>query len=389
MFNDFFYTKCVITFIKKHVPFLIMSFILLLMIAFLIVLGVLKNSVEIAEAWTRTFGRWYTKTFGEFNEKFSFSITEVSFVIVIISCVVFLAWGFSLLGNKKIWPFIHRMLMVSLIVVGTITIYNASVGMAYVRKPLPLERYKGEIKKEEFVQIATYFVEDCNDCANQLEFDDKGEIVLPYSKKDMIEKLRVEFIRLTDDYYNSYTPMAKALISSPLFTSVSIVGMYFGVLGEANYNTHSTNAELPFYIAHEMAHGKGVMREDDAQLLATYICLTSEDSLFRYSAYYNTMDRILNILTYTDNKDDYKNVKSQISEKVWTNFNYIYDHWKGEAFLSEFGDKVNDIYLKLFGQKGGTSSYTDTDTDVDDQGKVAYLSNYQSIYFKIYYDKKA
>ena len=111
-------------------------------------------------------------------------------------------------------------------------------------------------------------MEDCNKCADELEFDSNGEIILPYSKNSLIEKLRIEYERIKDDYYSSYTPKAKALGSSPLFTSVGIVGMYFGVLGEANYNTYSTNAELPFYIAHEMAHGKGVMRENDAQLVA-------------------------------------------------------------------------------------------------------------------------
>ena len=276
--------------------------------------------------------------------------------------------------------------MVALIVVGTITVYSASVGMAYVRKPLPLERYKGEIKKEEFAQIATYFVEDCNNCAEQLKFDDKGEIILPYSKKDMIEKLRVEYLRLTDDYYNSYTPMAKALISSPLFTSVSIVGLYFGVLGEANYNTNSTNAELPFYIAHEMAHGKGVMREDDAQLLAFYLLSTSDDPLLRCSAYYNTIGRIIDITSYTDNPNDRKEVIALISDDIRANQTYIYNHWKGRMFLYDFGNQINDWYLKTFSQNKGTISYDDTPTEVDPGGHVITLSNYQSIYFKIYYD---
>ena len=377
------------TFIKKHIPFLIMSFVLLLEIIFLIVISILKNNTAIAEAWTRNFGRGYTTLFGKINENVPFSITEVSMIIVIISCIIFLAWGFSLLGTKKPWGFIHRLLMIGIIVIGTVAMYNASVGMAYNRKAMPIDRYTGEIKTEEFVQIATYFVEDCNKCADEMRFDDEGEIILPFKKEHINDLLKKEYAKLDNDYFSSYTPTAKALGSSPLFTSVAIVGMFFAVLGEANYNTYSTNAELPFYIAHEMAHGKGVMREDDAQLLAMQICLKSEEPLLRYSAYYNTLDSILRILDYTENEEDYDNVKSLISDKVWKNYSYIYKHWKGKMFLADFGDKVNDWYLKTFGQKGGTSSYEDTDTDVDPEtGKVVYLSNYQSIYFKIYYDKR-
>lgn len=366
-----------------------MSFLLILQIAFLIVLLILRNNTAIAEQWTRGFSRSYLEKWGQFNSIFDFSFTEISFIVVVISCIVFLAWGFSLLGNKKYWAFIHRVLMVALIVMGTITMYHASVGMAYNRKPLELEKYKGEINKDEFRQIATYFVNDLNECAEQLDFNESGEIILPYSEKHMVEKLRNEFSRLDSDYYNDYVPKAKPIAFSSIFTSVGIVGFYFGDLGEANYSTFSTNAEKPFYMMHEMCHGAGVMREDDAQVLTTYLGLSSEDPLIRYSAYYNTIDRILEILRLTDNPKDYDEVNGMISAKVWKNYNFIYNHWQGKTFLSDFGDKVNDWYLKTFGQKNGTASYVDTDTEVDDSGTVISLSSYQSIYFRLYYEKKA
>ena len=76
-----------------------MSFILLLMIAFLIVMGVLQRNTAISEAWTRGFGRQYTKAMSYFNRNFLFSVTEASFFVVALSCVFFLGWGFSFLGN--------------------------------------------------------------------------------------------------------------------------------------------------------------------------------------------------------------------------------------------------------------------------------------------------
>ena len=375
-------------FIKNHIPFLIMTFILLLMIAFLIVMAVLKNNVQIAEAWTRGFGRNYTRAMSEFNKNFLFSVTEASFFIVLLSCVFFLGWGFSFLGNKKVWPFVHRALMVTLIVVGTITMYNASVGMAYNRAPMPIEGYEGEIKKEDFRQIATYFVEDYNKCVKDLGIDEKGEIKTKDTQEDIIAKVRLEFNKLNNDYFSSTVAHPKELATSGLFNTVSIVGMYFGVLGEVNYNSYATKAELPFYIAHELCHSIGVMREDDAQLLSCYLLTTSDDPLLRLSGYWNTIDRIIDITRLTDNKDDYKEVNNLICDEIWTNYSYVYNHWKGKTFLSDFGDKVNDWYLKTFGQKSGTSSYDDTPTEVDPGGNVIALSNYQSIYFKIYYDKQ-
>ena len=55
-------------------------------------------------------------------------------------------------------------------------------------------------------------------------------------------------------------------------------------------------------------------------------------------------------------------------------------------FLYDFGNAVNDWYLKIFSQNKGTISYDDTPTEVDPGGHVITLSNYQRIYFKIYYE---
>ena len=378
------------TFIKKHTSTFVMSIVLLAIIIFLILISILKNNVAIAETWTRTFGRAYTSSIGKAISQIPFSVTEVVIASIIISCFIILAWAFSLLGTKNYWGFANKLLMIGLVVVGTITMYNASVGMAYHRKPLPIERYDGVIDSSKFKQIATYFVEDYNNCADKLSFNDQGEIIAPYSQKELIQRLRNEFHKLDgNDYFDEFTPTAKPLQSSGIFTTLSIVGIYFGVFGEVNYSTFSTNAELPFYIAHEMCHGKGVLREDDAQLLAFYVCVTSADPYIRYSAYWNTIDRIMAIAALTDNPDDYTEVKQLVSDKIKKNNSYIYKHWKGMTFLSDLGDKVNDWYLKTFGQSKGTTAYIDTDPEVDPGGKVIYLSNYQGIYFKIYYEENS
>lgn len=372
------------SFIRKHVPFVVMSSLLLGMIVFLIVLIILKQNQNIAESWTRTFGRAYTEAFGIANQFVPFSVTELSFLVSIISCVVFLAWGFCCLGLHQWWKAVHRFLMVTLVVTGAVTMYNASVGMAYNRKALPIEDYSGEVKKEELKAIASYYVNDYNHCADKLEFDDNGEIIMPYSKETLLYKLRDEFLKVKDDpYYGKYVPLAKEMASSGIYTSFGIVGVYFGVLGEANYNYFSTNAELPFYIMHELCHGVGVMREDDAQLLSTYLCLRSDDYYIRYSCYYSTIDRIIELTKLSGNQSDYKDVNNMISQKIWKNYSYIYNHWKGKTFMYDLGDKINDWYLKTFGQKEGTTSYIDTEPkEIDDK---IYLSKYQSIYFTHYY----
>ena len=363
-----------------------MSLLLVLMIVFLIVMSALKTNAHIAEQWTRTFGRTYTKVMSDVNRFYPFSLTEFINIGAIIFGFIWLGWGFSLLGNGKVWPFINRVLMVTLMIVGSITAFNAACGMAYTREAMPIERYKGEIKKEDFKAIATYFVEDYNNCIHELGIDEKGEIIMPYSREDMIAKIRLEFNKLDNDYFSKNVAHPKELITSGLFTTVGIVGMYYGVLGEANYSSYCTNAELPFTICHELCHSIGVLREDDAQLLSFYLLSTSDDPLLRYSAYFHTIDSIMSLVMLSGVEGEYQEVRDLLCDEIYDNHYYIYQHWKGKMFLMDLGDKINDWYLKTFGQKNGTVSYVDTKPVVDEHEQVIVLSNYQSIYFKIYYD---
>ena len=175
-----------VRFIRKHIAFLIMTTVLLIQIALLIVTSILSKNVQVSEFFTRTFVRGYVNVFGKVNEKLNFSLTEFSFIVVIVSCFIYIAWGFCLLRNKNPWGLIHRLMMVTLIIVGGVTMYNLTAGMEYNREALPVKGYQGEIKKEEFVQIATYFVEDYNKCAEEIQLDEQGEIVLPYTREHLL-----------------------------------------------------------------------------------------------------------------------------------------------------------------------------------------------------------
>ena len=52
--------------------------------------------------------------------------------------------------------------------------------------------------------------------------------------------------------------------------------------------------------------------------------------------------------------------------------------------MLKFGDAVNDFYLKLSGQKGGSSDYQDTKPIIDPDGNVISLSRYQKLVCKIF-----
>ena len=145
-----------------------------------------------------------------------------------------------------------------------------------------------------------------------------------------------------------------------------------------------TNGEHPFTLAHELAHSKGVMRENDAQLLAAYICLNSEDYFIRYSGYLYTFSSILNLMNYTGVKDDYSNMYKQMDKNILANYRYINKFWDEHNLLEAIGEFFNNLYLNLFG-KESTDDYQDPPPQVDDSTQeITHFSRYQQLMFQKY-----
>jgi hypothetical protein len=177
------------------------------------------------------------------------------------------------------------------------------------------------------------------------------------------------------------------MISSFLYVEFQITGVYFGSLGESNYDKYMTSAEFPFTFAHEIAHSKGVMRENAAQMVAAYICLNSDDIYLRYSGYIYTFNSLLQLAKYTGNKNDYKELYNMMNPKILDNYDQISDYWKKHDFLSDFAEFWNNLYLKIFGSES-TDEYEDKPPVVNpDTNEITSFSKYQKLYFKAYYEK--
>ncbi|HEX8560759.1 MAG TPA: DUF3810 domain-containing protein [Pyrinomonadaceae bacterium] len=77
----------------------------------------------------------------------------------------------------------------------------------------------------------------------------------------------------------------KPVYFSGLLTRLGISGVYFPFTGEPNYNAEAPDFQMPFALAHEMAHQRGVARESEANFVAYLVCVNSRDPFVRYSGY--------------------------------------------------------------------------------------------------------
>ena len=250
---------------------------------------------------------------------------------------------------------------------------------------------KDSKKRTEYIDIFNYFVEDVNYCASQLEFKDSGEVKQPMSLQKTANEVKKAYRIIDGDpYYNVHFGAVKPMLSSFLYREFQITGVTFSPLGEANIDILIPAGDLPFTIAHELAHTKGVMREDEANQLAFYICLNSDHPYLRFSAYsrYFYLMRSMVSGTYLTSEERELLTKEEPQLRKMESFEYLF--WKKHNLLAKIGDFFNNLYIKSSGVKEGTTSYSGGTTyTYDPTTHRINPSKYHMLFFEKYYRNKS
>lgn len=346
----------------------------------------LRYITAVSEFWTTTIGRAYQTVIGFLTSLIPISFLEL-FILATIAYVI--CWiVFFVIKTKKQGFKTSSVKIVNLLVVlfSVLTIYMGTAGMAYHRKPLELNlRDTSVVAQDEYYSISLWATDKLNECASKLEFDQTGSVKKPYSDKELFKKIKEEYTKINGNYLTKFSANPKQLhIFGWLYTEMNISGVSFLPTGEANYNQYIPNIDLPFVVAHELAHTKGVMGEDEANDLAMYVCLNSDDPYLKYSALANAYNSIEPMAQTINDDEKMNDFFARLDNNVWKDFAYSNDFWAGHTFFKDLSKWFNDLYLEIFGSQN-TDAYIDhTDSEViivDDEPTFVLnsLSPYQEI----------
>lgn len=143
---------------------------------------------------------------------------------------------------------------------------------------------------------------------------------------------------------------------SGLLTRLGISGVYFPFTGEPHYNAEVPDFQMPFSVAHEMAHQRGVARESEANFVAYLVCVNSRDPFVRYSGYRNGLGVLSELSKQEPEKA--KLLAGQLGR------GYLEDSRRAALFWARaagaagtFGQRVNDLYLRANRVKSGVEDY--------------------------------
>jgi hypothetical protein len=373
---------------KNFKPITILNTSLLL---FFILLMVFTQIPYLADAWTTTIARTYHLSLAWGFSLIPFSLMEFVIVGWVVLVLFFLMKAIQFAIKKhwsSMWMGLQKVLLVILIMING---YVATAGLAYARLPLPLPQYQDDVAYTAYTNVVNHYRDRFNSLAETLTFAENGSLVIPYSTEELSEKIIQAYDRADlSDYFTSYSTRIKPLTTSFLYREFHITGVHFAPTTEATINVLIPDALKPFTMAHELAHAKGVMREQDANLVALYVCLLSDDPYVQYSGLFHSFYALLNLLNYIGEPTAYQQMYQTLALNIRKDYAYQNAFWSEYDVLDTFARWVNDTYLKIFGNDG-VSSYVDVpDVITIDDGEntievISEFSPFQKLFFYFYF----
>lgn len=367
-----------------------------ILILVLLVLSIFRINPELSDFFATNISVFLINLIGPISNSLAFSLFEIvliSLAIIVLILLVLIIKNLFKLKLAKVISHLLNLLIFALVISNS---FISICGVAYQRSKVDLPFYEKEITTQLVDETIAYYLNDYNSIVSTFEKDEKGISKCPYSFDELAKIMMEECKRLNDsDYYYEFTARPKNSWFSPILSELHITGVDFPFTCEANINGNLPEIDIPFTMAHEIAHLKGVMREDDANSVALYICITSKDPYVRYSGYFRGFSRLLEIKAYTNHKE-YRDIVSLMNPQIIKDNNDYYKFFEEHNLLEDISDFVNDIYLSINGEKDGTDSYIDesitestgkTDEEGNEIRVYTSYSNYQKLMIQNYVDK--
>ena len=311
-----------------------------------------------------SFAEWVSSVIGyrvrcflaTLTSKFSLSLGEILIVLsplIVIFVIILAARRTDRVGRIRFLSGVLALL--SLFYTG----YVYTLGVGYHRERLEdmLSITESEVNAASLYHTAEKLNAECKSLLDEISFAASGSSVSDISFSEISEQMLVGYDRLIADYpelnMRNFYSTAKAVHFSEVMTSLDLLGVYTYFTGESNVNVHYPDYTIPFTVAHEMAHQRGIAREDEANFTAFLVCVRSDSAFVRYSGYMNMLEYVSSALYRTD-KELYAKLVSEYDERTKGEINAYYKFYrenKNEA-LGKLSDKVNDTYLKAQGTAG-------------------------------------
>ena len=328
------------------------------------VMTALAGGCYVLYRYSRAFADWMNDTVGYAVRRVMagfgnlLPISQAELLLALSPILVAVVIALVVRYGKRSW----RAALTSigaLLSVAAIIFQLFALGFAPGYYAVPIDEKLGLARKkvapEELYATATTLVAMIDEAAERVVFTDGGFSVMPYSIEEMNAKLISAYAALAEEqsWLHTYESSVKPVVMSVGMSYLHITGVYTFFTGEANINVDFPDYTIPYTAAHELAHQRGIAREEEANFLAFLVCMASDDAYIRYSGLVNLYEYVISALGRADSTMAAR-VRSKLHDDVlqelraYSEFYKKYQHSTAGAV----SNAVNNSYLQSQGSVG-------------------------------------
>ncbi len=346
--------------VREYIP-LFSLIVFCISVVSLILYIVVLNSVKFADFFNYYLTTPVRQALAQITSIVPFSITEALIFSIPLwfSLLIFLGIKNAKKGKKESIRFLSVIFSILLIIFITfVWTYSSGFHNTTIDKKMNLETK--QLSKEDLYEASVFITEKLNELSKDTLYDETGASVLPYNYYELSDKIYEAYEKYVDEYrvLINFRTLLKPIILSEPMTYTHISGVYTFFTGESNINVNYPDFVIASSSAHEMAHQRGIARENEANFVSFVVLSNSEDSFLQYSAYLDVYSTILSAL-YSADKDLYKEVYYLLDDKVrgdLDSYSDFFDKYR-DSTASEITGNINNSYLQANGQEDGVKSY--------------------------------
>lgn len=236
-----------------------------------------------------------------------------------------------------------------------VTVFGAGYYGTTLSAPSKLDLDRRDVSAQELYDTGLHLVENIQREQAAVTFENRDFSIMPYTQKEMNQKLldAYETFCGKHDFIATFNSRVKPVILSRAMSYTHITGVYSYFTGEANLNVYFPDYTLPFTAAHELAHQRGIAREDEANFMAFLACTASKNTYIRYAGYLNLYEYVAGELWSADH-DLYREVHATLSSAVRGElkaYSRFFDQYR-DSVAGSVSESVNDTFLTIHGTEG-------------------------------------
>jgi hypothetical protein len=286
--------------------------------------------------------RWYARglypKLSHLAGRFADSVPFAWLDLAIIAAVV----GLVLIFRKRKWLWLVNVLA------GLYLLFFWTWGLNYHRRLLATKLELDPARMEtaamaEFAKRAALEVNRLYDEKQGRPYDETA------TRAEAVRRVRKVIAIIDGSDWQSAERIKVSWIGGVWLRAAGIDGVFNPIAHEPIINNTLLDVDRPFVMAHELAHVRGYPEEGDANVIATFATLMSDDPAFRYSGWLNLWlylqtRELVKLLNAGPRNDIDRMIQRARAEQI--------------RWISDFQVILLDLFLKANNVEGGVRSYS-------------------------------